>query len=91
MQTCVFALAILVTMAGAIPAAAQEPATPPQSIPPETRPATTTTSGDTGLWFVPTGEVLQARTWSISGQRVNVDYEQGFTDVSNVPVTLASA
>jgi outer membrane protein OmpA-like peptidoglycan-associated protein len=88
MQTCVFALAILVTMAGAIPAAGQEPATPPQSIPPETRPATTTSSGDTGLWFVPTGEVLPARTWSISAQRVNVDYEQGFTDVSDVPVTF---
>ncbi|MEP6916945.1 MAG: hypothetical protein ABJC89_14930, partial [Acidobacteriota bacterium] len=24
----------------------------------ETRPATTTTEGDTGLWFVPTGEIL---------------------------------
>ena len=32
----------------------------------ETRPATTTFEGDTGLWFVPTGEVLPAKKWSFS-------------------------
>jgi outer membrane protein OmpA-like peptidoglycan-associated protein len=56
--------------------------------PVETRPATTTTSGDTGLWFVPTGEILPARNWSLSAYRVNFDYEQGFTDVSRWPVTF---
>jgi outer membrane protein OmpA-like peptidoglycan-associated protein len=56
--------------------------------PVETRPATTTPSGDTGLWFVPTGEILPARTWSLSAYRVNFDYEQGFTDVSLWPVTF---
>ena len=55
---------------------------------PETRPATTTTAGDTGLWFVPTAEVLPAKRWSLSGYRVNTDYEQGFTDVSNFPLTF---
>ena len=54
----------------------------------ETRPATTTFRGDTGLWFVPTGEILPARRWSFSVYRVNNDYEQGFTDVSNFPVTF---
>ena len=54
----------------------------------ETRPATTTFRGDTGLWFVPTGEVLPARRWSVSGYRVNFDYNQGFTDVSNWPITI---
>jgi outer membrane protein OmpA-like peptidoglycan-associated protein len=54
----------------------------------ETRPATTTTSGDTGLWFVPTGEILPARNWSLSAYRINFDYEQGFTDVSRWPVTF---
>lgn len=88
MHTCVTALAVVITMAGAIPSAAQEPVQPAQSVPPETRPATTTTYGDTGLWFVPTGEVLPARKWSFSAQRVNVDDEQGFTDVSNFPVTF---
>jgi outer membrane protein OmpA-like peptidoglycan-associated protein len=60
----------------------------PQEPPSETRPATTTTSGDTGLWFVPTGEILPARRWSFSVYRVNNDYEQGFTDVSNFPITF---
>ena len=53
----------------------------------ETRPATTTFEGDTGLWFVPTGEVLPAKKWSLSAYRVNFDRDQGFTDVSNWPVT----
>jgi outer membrane protein OmpA-like peptidoglycan-associated protein len=59
-----------------------------QSMPVETRPATTTFRGDTGLWFVPTGEVLPARKWSISAYRVNFDYNEGFTDVSNFPITF---
>jgi outer membrane protein OmpA-like peptidoglycan-associated protein len=65
----------------------QPPATAPAT-PVETRPGTTTFMGDTGLWFVPTGEVLPARRWSISAYRVNFDYNQGFTDVSNWPITL---
>src|SRR5688500_11877526 len=59
-----------------------------QSMPVELRPATTTFRGDTGLWFVPTGEVLPAKRWSFSVYRVNFDYNEGFTDVSNFPVTL---
>jgi outer membrane protein OmpA-like peptidoglycan-associated protein len=65
-----------------------QPAATPAPTPMETRPATTTFRGDTGLWFVPTGEVLPARKWSISAYRVNFDYNQGFTDVSNFPVTF---
>ena len=56
--------------------------------PAATRPATTTTMGDTGLWFVPTGEVLPAGRWSFSLYRVNFDYVEGFTDVSNWPITF---
>jgi outer membrane protein OmpA-like peptidoglycan-associated protein len=55
----------------------------------DVRPATTTPYGDTGLWFVPTGEILPAKRWSASAYRVNFDYQQGFTDVSNWPVTVA--
>src|SRR4051812_12554322 len=55
----------------------------------ETRPATTTVNGDTGLWFVPTGEVVPAKKWSLSAYRVNFDRDQGFTDVSDWPVTFA--
>ena len=45
----------------------------------ETRPATTTFMGDTGLWYVPTGEVLPRKKWSMSAYRVNFDDNQGFT------------
>ena len=55
----------------------------------DTRPATDhAASGDTGLWFVPTGEILPAKRWSVSAYRVNFDYQQGFTDISNLPVTF---
>lgn len=55
----------------------------------ETRPALTSTTGTTGLWFVPTGSVLQNGTWSVSFYRTNVDDGQGFSDVSRWPVTFA--
>ena len=38
---------------------------------------------------MPTAEILPAKRWSASGYRVNVDHEQGFTDVSNWPLTFA--
>src|SRR3954465_2552715 len=62
--------------------------TPPPSTTVDTRPATTTVNGDTGLWFVPTGEILPAKKWSLSAYRVNFDRDQGFTDVSDWPVTF---
>jgi len=55
----------------------------------ETRPATTTVMGDTGLWFVPTGEVLPAKSGSFSVQRTEEDFRQGNTNVSFWPVTGA--
>ena len=73
------------------PASAQTPP-PPAPAPAATadvRPATTTFLGDTGLWYVPTAEILPARKWSLSAYRVNFDDTQGFTDVSNWPVTFA--
>ncbi|HTH03090.1 MAG TPA: hypothetical protein VL882_22605, partial [Vicinamibacterales bacterium] len=60
---------------------------PPPTTSTDTRPATTTVNGDTGLWFVPTGEILPAKKWSVSAYRVNFDRNQGFTDVSDWPVT----
>src|SRR5829696_7391317 len=54
----------------------------------ETRPATTTYMGDTGLWFVPTGDILPAKKWSFSAYRVNFDYNEGFSDISDWPVTF---
>jgi hypothetical protein len=66
-------------------ARAQAPAGMEETI----RPATTSIYGDTGLWFVPTGEVLRDGTWSASGYRVNWDVRQGFTDISHFEGTFA--
>ena len=37
---------------------------------------------------MPTGEVLPAKKWSLSAYRVNFDRDQGFTDVSDWPLTF---
>lgn len=52
-----------------------------------TRPATTTFLGDTGLWFVPTAEVLPAGEFSASVYRTELDFQQGNTNVSAFPAT----
>ena len=85
-RTSMAFLAVAAVMGSPAAAFAQAPAQVPP--PAETRQSTTTTSGDTGLWFVPTAEILPARRWSTSAYRVNFDYEQGFTDVSRFPVTF---
>jgi outer membrane protein OmpA-like peptidoglycan-associated protein len=41
------------------------------------------------LWFVPTGEIVPAKKYAVSVYRVNFDRDQGFTDVSDWPVTFA--
>ena len=55
----------------------------------DTRPATTTFLGDTGLWFVPTAEVLAHGKWSVSGYRRGTNYIQGFTNVGDFAGTFA--
>jgi hypothetical protein len=98
------AMAVFVALTGAAAASAQtppagqqpatkQPATTGQqssssSTATETRPATTTFMGDTGLWFVPTADILPAKKWSFSAYRVNFDTNEGFTDVSDWPVTV---
>jgi len=54
------------------------------------RPATTTFFGDTGLWFVPTAEVLAHGKWSVSGYRRGTNYIQGFTNVGDFAGTFAA-
>jgi outer membrane protein OmpA-like peptidoglycan-associated protein len=54
----------------------------------EDRPATTSLTGDTGIWFVSTGEVLPAKRVSFSFARTESDFDQGFTDVSSWPVSV---
>ena len=67
--------------------AQQSPPTEPSETP--TRRATPTFLGDTGLWFVPTGEVLGHGQWSVSGYRRGTNYIQGFSNVSDVAATFA--
>ena len=70
----------------------QGQAQPPAPAPVETRAermATATYWGDTGLWFVPTAEVVRAKGWSLSAYRTEFDFRQGLTDVSDFPITLA--
>ena len=86
MRTHTFVSFAAAVLAGVTPAGAQTPPAQPPAA--ETRPATTTASGDTGLWFVPTAEILPAKRWSFSVYRENFDYEQGFTDVSRFPITF---
>jgi len=53
-----------------------------------TRPATTTFFGDTGLWFVPTGEVLAHKKWSVSGYRRGTNWVQGYSNVADFAATF---
>ena len=54
----------------------------------ETRPATTTFFGDTGLWYVPTGEVLAKGKWSTSAYRRGTNWQQGYTNVADFAGTF---
>ncbi len=54
----------------------------------DTRPATTTVRGDTGLWYVPTGEVLPAKKWSFSLSRLEGNDGQGFSNISLFPLSV---
>jgi outer membrane protein OmpA-like peptidoglycan-associated protein len=52
------------------------------------RPATTTFFGDTGLWYVPTAEVLASGNWSVSGYRRGINYVQGYSNVADFAGTF---
>src|SRR5207247_10776251 len=54
----------------------------------EPRPATTTFFGDTGLWFVPTGEVLPNGKWSASVYRRGTNWVEGYTNVADFAGTF---
>ena len=60
---------------------AQDSSSPSQ----EVRPAVTSFWGDTGLWFIPTGEVLKPGGWAFGAYRTELDFKQGSTDVAHSP------
>ena len=88
--SCGLVLAGLLT----VPAAAQTPAPGGQTAAApdtttETRPALPTVNGDTGIWFVPTAEVLPSGRWSFSFYGTNGDTKQGLTDYRTFGLTAA--
>jgi outer membrane protein OmpA-like peptidoglycan-associated protein len=75
------------TSTGQSTPATQTPSTSSEA-PAEYRPATTTFFGDTGLWFVPTAEVLGHGKYSVSGYRRGTNWVQGYTNVGDFAGTF---
>jgi outer membrane protein OmpA-like peptidoglycan-associated protein len=89
-STLATAFALLSTVALAqTPAATTQTPPPSSSSDSDTRPATTTFFGDTGIWYVPTGEVLGHGKWSGSVYRRGTNWIQGYTNVADFAGTFA--
>src|SRR6266542_6164262 len=82
------ALWAVVAGAQTTPAPSAAPQPPRSQSTDTTRPATTTFFGDTGLWFVPTGEILPHGKWSVSGYRRGTNWTQGFGNVGDFAATI---
>src|SRR5690348_16982676 len=86
------AAGLALTLTSAAAASAQTTTTqqtpPPAQSSEDTRPATTTFYGDTGIWFVPTAEVLPRAKWSVSGYRRGTNFIQGYTNVGDFAGTF---
>src|SRR5882724_12520185 len=96
-MTTVLRSSTLAAVLACLPTAAlaQTPAPPPSQTPSatsasdaETRPATTTFFGDTGIWYVPTGEVLPNGKWSATVYRRGTNWIQGYTNVADFAGTF---
>jgi len=87
--TLAAALALVATTASAQTPPPAPSTTPQSSASEETRPAFTTFFGDTGLWFVPTAEVLPSGRWSASGYRRGTNFLQGYVNVGDFAGTFA--
>ncbi len=73
--------------AQAAPQPAQPAATQPSDV--ALAPASTTWLGDTGFWFVPTGEVVPDHRFSASGYYTNHDRTEAYSDIANFIGTAA--
>jgi outer membrane protein OmpA-like peptidoglycan-associated protein len=91
LRSTTFAGAFLL-LAAAAGAQSGSTGTPSQPPPPpsddSTRPATTTFFGDTGIWYVPTAEVLPKGKWSASAYRRGTNWIQGYTNVGDFAGTF---
>jgi outer membrane protein OmpA-like peptidoglycan-associated protein len=81
---------LVLTAACTLTASAARAQTPSADTEVATRPAFTTSEGDTGLWYVPTAEVLAQGKWSASGYRTAMNYVPGFSNVADFPLTFAA-
>ncbi len=89
-RTCVCAVLLGVLAAG--PARGQTPAPATQGQPAaaaESRPRLPSYYGDTGLWFVPTADVLRRGGFSTSLFHAKFDSRQGLTGADEYGVTAA--
>ena len=59
-------------------------ACPVSALAQDSRPGGNTVFGDTGIWFVPTGETLPKGKWSGGVQLVNFDRSEGFSDITDI-------
>jgi outer membrane protein OmpA-like peptidoglycan-associated protein len=88
--TSIRSLGLAACLLMATTAFAQVPSPDAAPPPPDTtRPATTTFFGDTGIWFVPTAEILPSGQWSVSGYRRGTNWVQGYTNVADFAATFA--
>jgi outer membrane protein OmpA-like peptidoglycan-associated protein len=83
-----FAALLCAVLMGASSATAQAQSQATTEETPASSAATTTFWGDTGLWFVPTAEVLPDRQWSASGYRRGTNLIHGFTNVGDFAATF---
>src|SRR3954464_9715465 len=87
--TLAAAFALLPPAALPQPPTSTPAATPSSASDATTRPATTTFFGDTGIWYVPTGEVLPGGKWSATVYRRGTNWIQGYTNVADFAGTFA--
>ncbi len=79
--------ALCATTAGAqTPSASAQPAAGASES--ALRLTTNTADGDTGLWYVPTAEILARGKWSAGVYRTGFNYREGFTAVADFPLTF---
>jgi outer membrane protein OmpA-like peptidoglycan-associated protein len=83
------ALVLVATSAAAQTPTSQSSQNSAAAAPEATRPALTTFTGDTGLWYVPTAEVLAHGKWSVGGYRRGTNYIQGFSNVGDLAGSFA--
>jgi peptidoglycan-associated lipoprotein len=60
-----------------------------QDATPDTRPSLPTIYGDTGIWFVPTGETLPSHKVSASLFRAEWNRTEGLTNIADIGLTFA--